>query len=93
MTYEMTIPVWAAYAATIYVIWLLLPLLLRIKETMVGERKQKLTWALYSLTVSLVFLLTVLVVRGLASIFQTLHEWLMVLTAKMLGAIISDEKP
>lgn len=93
MTYEMFIPTWLFYAAIIYTIWLLLPLLLRIKETMVGERKQKLPWIIYALVISLVFLLTTLLVRGLALVFHTTHEWLMSLTVKMLGAIISDEKP
>lgn len=93
MTYEMFIPTWLFYTLLIYTAWFLLPLLLRIKETMVGERKQKLPWILYALTISIVFLLTAFAVRGLASAFYTIYDWLMLLTAKMLGAIISDEKP
>ena len=93
MTYEIYIPPGLVTFLVVYLIWLSLPILLRIKHTMVGERKTKLMWILPALIISAAWLLTAILVRGLALVFYTAHEWCMTLTIKMLGAVINDEKP
>ena len=93
MTYEIYIPPGLVTFLVVYLIWLLLPILLRIKHIMVGERKTKLMWILPALIISAAWLLTAILVRGLALVFYTAHEWCMTFTIKMLGAVINDEKP
>ena len=93
MTYEIYIPPGLVTFLVVYLIWLLLPILLRIKHTMVGERKTKLMWIFPALIISAAWLLTAILVRGLALVFYTAHEWSMTLTIKMLGAVINNEKP
>lgn len=93
MIYEIYIPTGLIQCIIVLTFWFLAPLLLRIKTIMVGKRRENVYWIISSILLCAPYLAVTFAFRSIAIIMYTLYEWSMSLAAKMLGAIIPDEKP
>lgn len=92
MIYQISLNPTVVLCLFIYSVWFLLPYLLRIKENVITNNKQKnIVINILALIICFAVLLTAFVFRLFSLLFQTLQEWSLNVTTFLLDSIF-DEK-
>lgn len=92
MTYQFTFNPTFMLFLMVYIIWFLLPFLLRIKENMsVNKRNEKVPFIITAMVICFAVIITALFFRMLSLVFQTLQEWFLNITVFLLDSIFNDK--